>query len=91
MSLSLGEAIFWIAAACCLVAQVAILRSTLAPHEPAPGSERVPRPRTAVEFIWVLLPAIMLLGVFALTWSAMHQSRPSAELQLSRTPVEAPR
>ena len=79
-----GEAIFWIAAVCCLVAQVAIVRSTLSPHAPVPGGERVPRPRTPVEVAWVLLPALVLAGVFVLTWRTMHEPRPTPTVQLSR-------
>ena len=87
MRLLLGEAIFWIAAVCCLVAQVAIVRSALSPHEPAPGSEQVPRPRTGVEVIWTLLPALVLIGVFALTWQAMHRPQLPAGLRLSDSAV----
>jgi heme/copper-type cytochrome/quinol oxidase subunit 2 len=87
MPLLLGEAIFWVAAVCCLVAQVAIVRSTLAPHEPAPGSDQVPRPRTGVEVVWTLLPALVLIGVFALTWRAMHQPPPPAGLRLSDSAI----
>jgi heme/copper-type cytochrome/quinol oxidase subunit 2 len=83
MRLLLGEAIFWIAAVCCLVAQVAIVRSALSPHEHTPGSDQVPRPRTAVEVVWTLLPALALIGVFALTWRAMHQPVVPAAFRLS--------
>ncbi|HEU4990547.1 MAG TPA: cytochrome c oxidase subunit II transmembrane domain-containing protein [Gemmatimonadaceae bacterium] len=86
----LGDAIFWIAAVCCLVAQVAIIRSALSPHEPAPGSEQVPRPRTGVEVVWTLLPALVLIGVFALTWQAMHRRSAATLLQLSDSAVQAP-
>lgn len=72
MRIVLGEAIFWVAAACCLVAQVAIIRSVLLPHAPTPGPDQVPRPRTGTEIAWALLPALALIGVFALTWRAIH-------------------
>jgi heme/copper-type cytochrome/quinol oxidase subunit 2 len=84
MRLLLGDAIFWIAAACCLVAQVAIVRSTLIPHVPGPGSERVPRPRTIVEAVWVLLPALALIGVFALTWRAIHEQPAVLEMRVAQ-------
>jgi heme/copper-type cytochrome/quinol oxidase subunit 2 len=84
MRLLLGDAIFWIAALFCLVAQLAILRSTMLPHAPGPGSERVPRPRTAVEVAWVLLPALVLVAVFALTWRAIHEARVAPTAQVSR-------
>ena len=83
MRLLLGDAIFWIAALFCLVAQVAIIRSTMLPHVPGPGSERVPRPRTAVEVAWVLLPALVLVGVFALTWHAIHEPQVAPTAQVS--------
>ncbi|HUX34806.1 MAG TPA: hypothetical protein VMV51_13125 [Gemmatimonadaceae bacterium] len=82
----LGDALFWVAAVSCFVAQVAIIRSTLRPHVLGPGSERVPRPRTGVEVAWVLLTAVVLIGVFALTWRAMHESRPAPRVQVSAAP-----
>ncbi|MDE3128446.1 MAG: hypothetical protein KGL38_10600 [Gemmatimonadota bacterium] len=87
----LGDAIFWIAAVCCLVAQAAIIRSTLRPHVPAPAGQQVPRPRTPVEVAWVLLPALILAGVFVLTWHAMHPPRlaPSAQLSAAVAPLRA--
>ncbi len=89
MRFLLGDAIFWVAAACCLVAQAAILRSTLIPHEPGPGSERVPRPRSAAEVGWVVVPTLALIGVFALTWQTMHRSHEPSELRGSPVAVEA--
>jgi heme/copper-type cytochrome/quinol oxidase subunit 2 len=83
----LGEAIFWVAAVCCLVAQLAIIRSAFRPHEPAPGDGLVPRPRTAVEVAWTLLPALVLIGVFVLTWRAMHQPALPAGLRVSAAAV----
>lgn len=83
MRLLFGDAIFWIAALFCLVAQVAIVRSTMLPHVPGPGTERVPQPRTAVEVAWVLLPALVLVGVFALTWRAIHEPRVTPTTQVS--------
>lgn len=91
MRLLLGDAIFWIAAVCCLVAQVAIVRSTLRPYQPAPENTQVPRPRTAVEVAWVLLPALALAGVFALTWQAIHEpATPAGIVMSASTPAETP-
>jgi heme/copper-type cytochrome/quinol oxidase subunit 2 len=84
----LGDAIFWIAAVCCLVAQTAIIRSTLRSHTPAPAGQQMPRPRTAVELAWVLLPALALAGVFALTWRAMHETQITPSSQVSAAGVE---
>jgi heme/copper-type cytochrome/quinol oxidase subunit 2 len=91
----LGDAIFGIAAICCLAAQVAIVRSTLRPYTAATDGERasspVPRPRTAIELVWVLLPALVLAGVFALTWHAMHPPQPGPAIQLSTAVWPLPR
>lgn len=86
----LGDAIFWIAAVCCLVAQAAIIRSTLRSHTPAPAGQQVPRPRTAVEVAWVLLPALLLAGVFVLTWHALHPAQLAASAQLSAAVAPPP-
>ncbi len=88
----LGDVIFWTAAVCCLVAQVAIIRSTLRPHVPAPAGRQVPRPRTAVEVAWVLLPALVLAGVFVLTWHAIHAPHltPSTQVSVAPAPRRVP-
>lgn len=89
MRFLLGEAIFWIAAVCCLVAQLAIIRSAFRPHEPAPGNTLVPRPRTPVEVAWTLLPALVLIGVFVLTWRAMHRPAVPAAFRVSDSAATA--
>jgi hypothetical protein len=67
---AIADAIFWSALVCCVVAQIAILRSALARHEPpadAPAS--LPPVRRGME---ALLPAVALAGVLALTWRAIQ-------------------
>jgi len=72
---TLRTAIFWIAAACCVVAELAILRSLLfgraaeagrSGDRPAAG-----RTKRATEIAWALLPAAGLLVVLYLTWRAV--------------------
>ena len=75
---TIRSALFWIAAACCVVAELAILRSLLfgsardAERQSAAvgtrGASRSPRP---VEIAWALLPAIGLIVVLYLTWRAL--------------------
>jgi heme/copper-type cytochrome/quinol oxidase subunit 2 len=73
--------LFWIAAACCVVAEVAILRSLLfgraraaeRQHANGPIAGRTSRP---AEIAWAVLPAVGLLLVLYLTWRAVD--RPSA-------------
>jgi heme/copper-type cytochrome/quinol oxidase subunit 2 len=78
---SIRTALFWIAAACCVFAEVAILRSLLfgraraAEQQHANESSAVRTSRPA-EIAWALLPAVGLLFVLYLTWRAVD--RPSA-------------
>ena len=69
---SLADAIFWIAAVSCAVAQSLILRGALTvPDAPAAG-DAVPATRRRVELAWVAVPAVALLFVLAATWRAIH-------------------
>ena len=61
MSISLSDAVFWAAVACCAVAQVAIVRSVVASPK-----------RRAVESTWAILPAFALGAVLVLTWLRLH-------------------
>ncbi len=77
-SLFLREAIFWIAAALCVVAEIAILRSMLRgtriatpDRSPAVDAE-VPRARPVSELIWAVLPAIGLVIILVLTRGAIR-------------------
>ena len=74
MSSFFADAIFWIAVACCTVAQAAILRSIIASpasadHSPSPGAAR-----RAIEIAWAILPGIALAAVLVFTWTAIHAS-----------------
>jgi hypothetical protein len=62
-----ADAIFWVAVACCLAAQAAILRSVLAGGRGTP-----PSPRRAAEVAWAVVPALVLALVLAATWRALH-------------------
>ena len=68
---SLAEPIFWIAAALCVIAELAILRSAFMPH---PGSDDAPVPQAprGTEMLWAVIPAIMLAVLLAATWRAVH-------------------
>ena len=69
----LARALFWIAVACCAVAQVAIVRSALRPHEDDGAAGPVPRPVRAWEVLWALIPAAALAAALALTWQALDR------------------
>jgi hypothetical protein len=63
----LAEALFWIAAVATAIAQAFILRSTIRGMRAAD-----PRARGVWEWVWAILPAVALAGVFVWTWYAMH-------------------
>ena len=77
-----GDAIFWIAVACCVVAQAAIVRSSLVSPAKAPGSdEPTSVARRALEVCWAVVPGIALALLFLATWRAMHGAVPPAILR----------
>lgn len=67
MNLSLAEAIFWIAALACVVAQVALLRSSFS-TKTENRSELVPASPRVVELAWAVLPAVALTVLLFATW-----------------------
>ena len=68
MNLSLARAIFWIAALACVVAQVALLRSSFSAKAER-RSELVPASPRAVELAWAILPAVALSVLLFVTWT----------------------
>ncbi len=75
MSLPLADAIFWIAVACCTLAQLAIIHSVFVSPARAEGSEPTTRVRRAGELAWAVLPGIGLALLLVYTWAAMHAPR----------------
>jgi hypothetical protein len=72
LSHSIADAIFWIAAVCCGLAQAAVIRSSMVAPMLVPAHAGVARPRRAVESMWAILPAIALAILLIATWVAMH-------------------
>ena len=72
MSLRIADAIFWIAVACCALAQLAILQSVVV--SPARSADREPASATrrVAEIAWAILPGVALAAVFVFTWRAIH-------------------
>ena len=71
MNQPLAETIFWIAAAACLIAEVAILRSTFAaPY--TQKSEMVPASSRRSELAWAIIPALALGAVLIFTWQRIE-------------------
>ena len=75
--MTIRSGFFWLATACCLFAQVAILRSLLfgkareAEQQHANDSSRVGKSTRPAEIAWAILPAAGLLFVLYLTWRAV--------------------
>jgi len=90
MPLSLSSLLFWSSAACCLVAQVSIVRSVLRVRElPEPRPE-LPRSRGGMELLWALVPALALGVLFVFTWRAI-ELRASLAQHSSASTMEAAR
>lgn len=71
MNQPLAETIFWIAAVACVIAQVAILRSTFAARY-ANKSELVPDSPRSSELAWAVIPALALSAVLIATWQKIE-------------------
>jgi heme/copper-type cytochrome/quinol oxidase subunit 2 len=72
MSFLFADVIFWIAVACCTVAQVAIIHSVVVSPARAAGSEPASGARRAAELAWAVIPGIALAFVLVFTWRAMQ-------------------
>ena len=69
--------LFWSSVACCLVAQVSIVRSVFGARRLPAASPEVPRSRGGVELFWAIVPAVALGVLLLFTWRAIeaHESR----------------
>jgi heme/copper-type cytochrome/quinol oxidase subunit 2 len=72
MNPTVAGGIFWFAAGCCLIAQVALVWSAI--RSPMTGSPENPvaMPRRSGEIAWTIVPAIALIALLVFTWRAMH-------------------
>lgn len=75
---SFSETLFWLSAAVCLVAQVAVIRAAVAGLTPGASASALARAR---EFFWVLLPAALLALLLGWTWRSLpgHTLDPRGE------------
>jgi heme/copper-type cytochrome/quinol oxidase subunit 2 len=71
MNQPLAETIFWIAAVACVIAELAILRSTFAARS-AKHSELVPAASPRGELAWAIIPALALAVVLTATWQRIE-------------------
>ncbi|MEO8909664.1 MAG: hypothetical protein ABI408_05495 [Gemmatimonadaceae bacterium] len=71
MNQPLAEGIFWIAALACIVAEIAILRSTYAARK-VKKSALVPASSRGGEIAWAIIPAIALSVLLVATWQRVQ-------------------
>ena len=71
MNQPLAETIFWIAAIACVIAEIAILRSTFAARSPN-KSELVPTASPRSELAWAVIPALALIVLLTATWQRIE-------------------
>jgi heme/copper-type cytochrome/quinol oxidase subunit 2 len=71
MNQPLAEGIFWIAVLACIVAQIAILRSTYAARK-VEKSALVPAASRGGEIVWAIVPVIALSVLLVATWQKIQ-------------------
>lgn len=90
MRLSFADGLFWSSVACCVVAQLFIIRSVRgARHAPGPTAG-MPRQRGGLELLWVILPAVGLAVLLLFTWRAVKQTTAPAPANLIAPVGEVP-
>jgi len=67
--------LFWMSVACCLVAQVLIVRSVVAARALPAVRPELPRARGSVEVMWAVVPAVALAVLLFFTWRAIQTNR----------------
>jgi hypothetical protein len=72
MSFVFADVIFWIAVACCSVAQLAIVYSAVVSPARVAGSAPTSGVRRAAEIAWAVIPGIAIAFVLVFTWRAMQ-------------------
>ena len=66
----LTEVIFWIAAAVCIIAELALLKSAFMPR--STDAANLSHPARGGEMLWAVIPAIGLMFLLAATWRALN-------------------
>jgi len=79
MNQPLAETIFWIAAIACVIAEIAILRSTFATRR-TKKSELVPAAPPAGELAWAVIPALALSAVLVATHQRIEARKSHMEM-----------
>jgi heme/copper-type cytochrome/quinol oxidase subunit 2 len=86
MNQPLAEAIFWIGAIACAIAEVMILRSSFAATREN-KSALVPTASRSSELAWAILPAILLSILLLATWRKVEAR--AAHLQMNHSTMDS--
>ena len=73
MRLLFADGLFWTSVACCLVAQLYIIRSVRGARYVPSETAVLPRHHRTLELFWAVAPAIGLVILLAFTWRAIHR------------------
>jgi hypothetical protein len=79
MNQPLAETLFWIAAIACVIAEIAILRSTFAARR-TKKSELVPAASAGGELAWAVIPALALSAVLVATHQRIEARQSHTEM-----------
>jgi len=71
MNQPLADAIFWVSAFACVIAEIAILRSTYVARR-VEKSNLVPASSRTGEIVWAIIPALVLAALFGSTWQKVQ-------------------
>ena len=72
MRLTPSILLFWASVACCLVAQVLIVRSVAGARRLPTTDPALPRAHGGVELMWAVVPALALGALLLFTWRAIE-------------------
>ena len=75
MSPAMTATLFWVAVACCAIAQIALIWSAIrAPMAGSTESASMRMPSRASEIAWTIIPAIGLAVLLVFTWRETHRA-----------------
>jgi heme/copper-type cytochrome/quinol oxidase subunit 2 len=77
MSPALNATIFWVAAVCCAIAQIALIWSAIRAPMSSSAEAPVRMPSRASEIGWTIIPAIGLAVLLVFTFRATHRQTPA--------------
>jgi hypothetical protein len=78
MRLLFADGLFWTSVACCLAAQLLIIRSVRGARYVPSAVAGLPRRRGLLELCWAVAPAVALAVVLFFTWHAIRDAAPPA-------------